>query len=809
MPDRKSAKGRKKAPQGRPVESETAETATSAGIDDPEVQARLDKERAKIEEAQARIAQLTGGRKSRTGSAAGFSKGSARVSVTHSVHVAAAVEPTTYLDPITGTLKVIPTKPPPLQGGNTLLGSLPDGPNLPGGGLQEVIDVSDDTADDPASRKDPGGGAVEHEEEAERSKDSSGSDDEAAEEPKKLSEPVAKQPVHLRTPGRLSAREKSLEYLKLLLRSVEHNVYYEIFVTGANDYEAGDFITVRSRQGNERLAEIVQIEKGKPGPKDATGIVDQSSSGGGKAEAQGRKKQEEQLQEEQPRRTRAQAVAAAAARRVKGTDQEEAGPSGMEQPRPSAVQKKRPSGTEKAGPSGADKPGPSAGKKTRQSDTEKADKGAAAEKTGATGRDKDGESDSDQERPSKERPKGKKKQAPKQTHPAGTAPGYATQHQGLEDELQDYADLDAAAAARGIDLEEEMGEEPAGLRRIWEWDEDMVKRARQLAKEVANMPEDETIATRGQIKIRELEGLLHSKTGTQPKAVPEMGDAEKAIHDNKVTGYETDRDLAVMTARNARVAAKAGLCNTRGIQLCIQKTNLHTHTLALLLQYLEGQKRILTRYDMPPMKQDEIRANPNLNPLLSGFIPIDNQLSAEEFFSSEERSYELHRWVLSKITWDPSNFVSRLCDLVATREYRIKYSYPGKQKMSNLTYMPERMATFLFGVAETASIKFGGFNPSKVEEQLRVAFQASVVRKRNRAETDESASRKKTRRARKRGGAFASSSSDDDDGEEAGESDEQQEEARYAEDFHDTLVDYQSYLATEDEDVNVEETRAE
>ncbi len=792
MADKKGAGGSKDPGGGgrrRTDAGSQSGTHTSVGIDDPVLQAELDEERAKIAAAQARIAKITGGRKSRTGSAASaMVAGASNVAYTESVHrhVEANLQPSTYLDPVTGKLRVVHPPTPVLPAAGSLLASLPEGPNLPPAPAPpSVIEISPDRPDSdplvidpradgagavagPSGRKGPDQERAAAELAAQKEKEKAAAEQAAQKEKEKAAAEQAAQKekdkektsgetgeagddgdegldqgdreskpktglVKLRTPGRLSAKEKAKTYQKLLLRSVENQYYYEIFITGDNDYEVGDIITLRTKMGKERQAEIIQMEQGSPGPKDATGLV-QTVSTEESGKTSGSKESGEQKEKEDapPRRTRAQAVAAAMARRTKGLDTDD--------------------------------------------------------------------------RVEKEKPMGKKKLPPKQTVPAGEEPGYGTSHQAAE---EGYADLDAAAQDRGIDVGQDE-EEPAGLRQIWDWDEDMVRRARQLAKEVASMPQDQTLQTRGQLKIRELEAMLHSKTGTKPKAIPEMTTSEQRIHEERVTGHETDRELALMAARNSRVGAKTGLCNTRGIQLCMAKIDLHTHTLALVLQHLEAHRRILTKYDRPPMKQEEIRANPTLNPLLSGYIPIDNQLSAEEFFSSEERSYELHRWVLSKMQWDPSSFIPRLCDLVTTREYRIKYSYPGKQKMSNLIYIPERMAIFLFGVAETASRKYGGFNPEKAEEQLRVAFQASVVRKRNPAETDENAPRsKRTKRGTKKGKRAVFSSTEEDEEESSNQEDEDYEVGRFAEDFHDTLVDYRSYLATDDEAEEIDATKGE
>ncbi len=116
-------------------------------------------------------------------------------------------------------------------------------------------------------------------------------------------------------------------------------------------------------------------------------------------------------------------------------------------------------------------------------------------------------------------------------------------------------------------------------------------------------------------------------------------------------------------------------------------------------------------------------------------------------------------------------------------------------RSEQLTYIPERFANFLFGVAEVASYDHGSFDPDKVRDQLRVAFQASQVKRKKRRYTDREQKRPKKRRRRATGAATSTSSSDED------------EELRDDSVFHSTLVPFDTTVGDgmHDEDEGDEE----
>ncbi len=208
-----------------------AETSTSAGIDDPVIRARLDLERAKIAEAQAKINALTGGRTSRTASV--VSKGEANISVTQTVKktVQASASPTTYLDPRTGTLRVVMPEPPTLPGTSTLLDSLPEGPNLPRPRGDEATTKEQQRAVEAGgipgpSCKQPATEGSEKEEEDEGARpleDEGEKQSEGSEGSKKV----------LVGGGTLAAGS---QFTKVVLKSIASGYHYQIFLVVEHDY---------------------------------------------------------------------------------------------------------------------------------------------------------------------------------------------------------------------------------------------------------------------------------------------------------------------------------------------------------------------------------------------------------------------------------------------------------------------------------------------------------------------------------------------------------------------------------------------
>ena len=127
----------------------------------------------------------------------------------------------------------------------------------------------------------------------------------------------------------------------------------------------------------------------------------------------------------------------------------------------------------------------------------------------------------------------------------------------------------------------------------------------------------------------------------------------------------------------AKSAAKASTQNTRALQSCVDKLDVHTRTFVRLEEKLDIIRRAVTKYDRP-INMGQLRSNPDLNPWLQGYIPFGEQAIVLDFFNSQERSFELTRWILDTIKWDYNSFCQRVVSTLCTPEYRIQYSYPGK-----------------------------------------------------------------------------------------------------------------------------------
>ncbi len=127
----------------------------------------------------------------------------------------------------------------------------------------------------------------------------------------------------------------------------------------------------------------------------------------------------------------------------------------------------------------------------------------------------------------------------------------------------------------------------------------------------------------------------------------------------------------------AKTAAGAAVKNTRGLHTLVDKVDLHTRTLVRIEETLHVIRRAVTKYDRPAT-MGELRSNPDLNPWLQGYIPFTGQSMVDDFFSSQDRTFELNRWIGDTFKWHHSQFVPRMVEALCSEDYRIKYSYPGK-----------------------------------------------------------------------------------------------------------------------------------
>ncbi len=220
-------------------------------------------------------------------------------------------------------------------------------------------------------------------------------------------------------------------------------------------------------------------------------------------------------------------------------------------------------------------------------------------------------------------------------------------------------------------------------------------KARKLAEEIANMDPETDRATRAKAHITELEALLYSRAGTKPRPDPPMTKAEEKIAKTDISDM-TGKQLAHTAASKlssytfcsllptyvlhtglSRTAADAAVKNTRGLHAIVDKLDLHTRTFVRLEEKIDTIRRAVTKYDKP-VNMGQLRANPDLNPWLQGYIPFQDQAAVVDFFSSQDRSFELNRWILDTVKWNYNKFCQKVVEMLCTPEYRVAYSYPGK-----------------------------------------------------------------------------------------------------------------------------------
>ncbi len=87
-------------------------------------------------------------------------------------------------------------------------------------------------------------------------------------------------------------------------------------------------------------------------------------------------------------------------------------------------------------------------------------------------------------------------------------------------------------------------------------------------------------------------------------------------------------------------------------------------------------RRITSRSDVAPVRDREAAHNPNLNPLLAGFIPLDSNAAAEEFLSVPDRTVALQRYVADNVKWEQASFARNMVRLILTMQYRYDHAYP-------------------------------------------------------------------------------------------------------------------------------------
>ncbi len=92
-----------------------------------------------------------------------------------------------------------------------------------------------------------------------------------------------------------------------------------------------------------------------------------------------------------------------------------------------------------------------------------------------------------------------------------------------------------------------------------------------------------------------------------------------------------------------------------------------------------------------PVNAKEIQHNPNLNPLLSGYVPFDSQESVNTFMESLDRVVALQRYVRAQVPWEEGSFVRNMVRLVCTREYRLEHDYLGMKTRKVSQVIPRKV----------------------------------------------------------------------------------------------------------------------
>ncbi len=163
---------------------------------------------------------------------------------------------------------------------------------------------------------------------------------------------------------------------------------------------------------------------------------------------------------------------------------------------------------------------------------------------------------------------------------------------------------------------------------------------------------------------------------------------------------------------------------------------------------------MVVRAETDPVTSKETAYNVRLNPLLSGYIPFDAQMSVLNFFESPERTVALTRYVRDHIKWDQANFAKDMLRLVCTMNYRYEHSWPGGktykvgllvsqigafsvQLRQNIrpcfqdqVYIPQQLKDFLTSTAAFIANRSGFVaDMTAIEKQLREYFQKSNVRR--------------------------------------------------------------------------------
>ena len=190
-----------------------------------------------------------------------------------------------------------------------------------------------------------------------------------------------------------------------------------------------------------------------------------------------------------------------------------------------------------------------------------------------------------------------------------------------------------------------------------------------MAESIRNIPKGAVGPAPPQLTTEEAEHLLYDRAGKEPPQPRPPTDWERAVETARFDNL-TPEALAIKTARMAQTAASGALQAQRVIKDLKDTMGIHTISLAGMQDSIANLRRALRIHDQS-VKATESAANPQLNPLLSGFLPFDAQAVVEEFFELKERTVALQRYISKMVPWNPSTFAHDMVALICTFQYRI------------------------------------------------------------------------------------------------------------------------------------------
>ncbi len=190
-----------------------------------------------------------------------------------------------------------------------------------------------------------------------------------------------------------------------------------------------------------------------------------------------------------------------------------------------------------------------------------------------------------------------------------------------------------------------------------------------MAESIRNIPKGAVGPAPPALTPEEAEKLLYERAGReQPPPRPPTA-AEQAVETAIFQGLSQEA-LALKTAHMAQTAASGALMAQRVIKDLKDTVGIHSVSFAGMQDSIANLRRALRIHDQS-VKATESAANPQLNPLLSGFLPFDAQAVVEEFFELKERTVALQRYISKMVPWNPSTFAHDMVALICTYQYRI------------------------------------------------------------------------------------------------------------------------------------------